>query len=918
MEQNGEGCFQGIYDAFIKAKGMTTANFDFPDAAEGKTGAPNTPEPEPEVAAKRTGGSRRLWPVTAAGAVSGLWLILTGWLLYRTGLNSVIGLPVTDLAALVAGVATPIAIAWLIALAFQRTDPLIERRVALAQHLHRAMSPVEAAEVRLAQLHKGIIKELDHIDAVADLASDRVKHLENRFQEQISNLFTATADAEARTSSIRDTLARERDAVSALVTNVEDRINGLEAQMGEIRARMAEAGEKAAETARDARSHLDESLGTLNDSSEDVAKRLADTGDLMDGKAKSLQQLAVDVELRLQSVGDFLHGGVEKLRKDVIGLEGRSAELSDHMKTQAHVLHELAELAAGESAKIENSLKAHVETVKSAAEEALSKTSDVNTQVSKQAGSMTDLVVGTVERAQSLLSEAGSAFAEHCERALETSRTIHERALAQADSAETQLAANSERLAELFDQNLARMTAHLNNAANEIERQMSALDNAGRTTGDSLETQANRLAENSASLAGAASDAAGTMEGVRSRMDEHQMALSEGLQETRRKLSHLEEDLRNERDALIATSDDAGNRLLEATERFAERARALSDAAETSEDRLDGARAKVGNLMRSLADEAEAAHERMVAVAGKFGNDSEGLREELSAAGRSLGAAADAFAGERGKIRQEAEKVVTRLNTAADGLSREVDRFAEGSMEAATRLDSASQTLMDETSRAREAMRHAVSDTKTELSAGLDELSTQATERVTFLKEEMQATLSRMLADYQETADTAEKEGAFLAVRLGREAEKIAEKAAQFIAQSAELEKRAAKSGKSDFTRTSKLLMESLHSLSIDIDKALSQDIPDSAWQAYLNGDRSIFIRRTLGRADRRVKKLIGEKFRGDTEFKEAATRYMRDFETMMERAMVGERDNTLSVTLISSDMGKLYVLLAQALKKMS
>ena len=37
-----------------------------------------------------------------------------------------------------------------------------------------------------------------------------------------------------------------------------------------------------------------------------------------------------------------------------------------------------------------------------------------------------------------------------------------------------------------------------------------------------------------------------------------------------------------------------------------------------------------------------------------------------------------------------------------------------------------------------------------------------------------------------------------------------------------------------------------------------------------------------------------------------------------MERVMAGDKGGALSVTLISSEMGKLYVLLAQSLKKMT
>lgn len=51
------------------------------------------------------------------------------------------------------------------------------------------MAPVEVAEQRLAGLNRSLQKELTNIDAVADLAADRLANLEDRFQSQISDLF---------------------------------------------------------------------------------------------------------------------------------------------------------------------------------------------------------------------------------------------------------------------------------------------------------------------------------------------------------------------------------------------------------------------------------------------------------------------------------------------------------------------------------------------------------------------------------------------------------------------------------------------------------------------------------------------------------------------------------------------------------
>ena len=61
----------------------------------------------------------------------------------------------------------------------------------------------------------------------------------------------------------------------------------------------------------------------------------------------------------------------------------------------------------------------------------------------------------------------------------------------------------------------------------------------------------------------------------------------------------------------------------------------------------------------------------------------------------------------------------------------------------------------------------------------------------------------------------------------------------------------------------------------------------------------------------------IAELYDADHDFRDHVSRYIHDFEAML-RTLLSTRDgNAISVTLLSSDMGKLYVVLAQALERL-
>lgn len=118
-------------------------------------------------------------------------------------------------------------------------------------------------------------------------------------------------------------------------------------------------------------------------------------------------------------------------------------------------------------------------------------------------------------------------------------------------------------------------------------------------------------------------------------------------------------------------------------------------------------------------------------------------------------------------------------------------------------------------------------------------------------------------------------------------------------------------------SRRVSLLIEALNSASIDIAKALAPEVSDSAWAAYLKGDRGVFTRRAVRILDATEARDIARLYDDEVPFREQVNRYIHDFESML-RAILAQRDGSpLGVTLLSSDMGKLYVALAQSIERL-
>ena len=133
----------------------------------------------------------------------------------------------------------------------------------------------------------------------------------------------------------------------------------------------------------------------------------------------------------------------------------------------------------------------------------------------------------------------------------------------------------------------------------------------------------------------------------------------------------------------------------------------------------------------------------------------------------------------------------------------------------------------------------------------------------------------------------------------------------------AEARERAEEQVDNDFARRVALITESLNSNAIDIASALAADVPDTAWAAYLRGDRGIFTRRAVRLLEASEIKAIQQTFERDDAFRAHVSRYIHDFEGILRQVLSTRDGNALGVTLLSSDMGKLYVALAQGIERL-
>lgn len=356
-------------------------------------------------------------------------------------------------------------------------------------------------------------------------------------------------------------------------------------------------------------------------------------------------------------------------------------------------------------------------------------------------------------------------------------------------------------------------------------------------------------------------------------------------------------DVLNGSERQIAELNEASVRLLELIRASAEHGRAdIPAALAESEATLSQVEGRVFAL-RSAVDEARsgseslsnyvlASHQGLASTRAEMAQLHEEVEQRsaeharsLSAIGNTLGKIAEESRSVAEQARDELTQAIALLEHSARDAVDGIERDSTAAIaQVAERLGTESSAVLDRALRTRAA----------EVAGQLE----QAAAHAAGVSREAAMQLRDQLAKVNELAGNLE-------TRVSRAREQAEEHV------------------DNDFARRVALITDSLNSNAIDIAKALSQDVADTAWAAYLRGDRGIFTRRTVSLLDSGEARSIAQHYEADREFRDHVSRYIHDFEAMLRQLLSTRDGHALGVTVLSSDMGKLYVALAQAIERL-
>ncbi len=726
-----------------------------------------------------------------------------------------------------------------------------------------------------------------------------------------------------RTDPLRDhrmALAHGLDELLTPLDLAQRRVNSIVSELNKEISHVEAAGDIATTRIDNLENRFQEQISSLFDVTTDAEVKAVNIQEILSAERQAFTNQLIKVTENITE----LEGLFKQLKFDSETIANVTRKNSDDISTEiatqnkllderSRLIGEQLEIMAGELGKMSREISENCE-------QSENKLGSISQALSEKQADLTETVTGlsqntaqicdNMDKQSTIIAELSQKTAEESEKITATMlaqstglSTTATEALSQADdmtrklneasdnfkSNAAEIVQSSQNLSENLIGYMGRATDDLDAKSETLEHTIAARVNIVE---EALEKQANKAKE---FITSQGADFIGEMENTVSSIESQAQRVDEAVKLTTESLSE---------NTVIM------NEHFSSFEQLTEKFRSHIDQSEVQ------IKSQHDELVKSLADVAEYLDDSLQKLKNQTGSLGEHTQEVIS----SIVGQTEQLSGLIDDIRDRTENTIRNAQEMGDNVSHHF-----------TATDQQAASLSENWLKTATLVENQCADTLSKLDGLSDKLAElgKENERAAIAAESNVSKVTSQMEHASESIFLASASATEAADETNRAIDDHAEKFQQLInalqmsnksilidAEAIE-QKNRDKTG-THFSNLASRVIEQLQSLSIDINRYFESDVPDKVWQSYVDGDKNTFVRRLKKVTDKKHSASIRDKYKDDPEFRKNALEYIQIFEDLMSQSMVSDSYSIFSVALISSETGKVYLALAQALDRFS
>jgi chromosome segregation ATPase len=804
----------------------------------------------------------------------------------------------------------------------ERNANVHEKITTQSEVLNKAVAELSSKTSDLDSVGQNASHKLGEALSMALSGSDAITNAVRKTREQIERSVTeANQSSETMVKQAEQKIQSMIDGVSGQFARLESMMASLESRENSLREFM----ESLTERNQDLVAVTDTSVAKLDIASErlqgatsNLTQKISEPMAVVDTMANLLTSRAAEA----QKIITERMGDVERVSETMVS---NAQNIAERMKVEAQNISNTTGHLLAHAKSLDTGLDDHKAKFTEFVDTTENRMDVIQSRVRDQSAQLSALVLrttGDLENIVALLNKSGDDSLDKSRKAIDDMRVLEQSVLEQllalaAQSAQTQITLQNMELtlkdtakstmpiledaitkADVAQMRLASLRGNYEDTSNVILGRFDAVNAALDSRLENLNEQSQNVARN---LTGLTNDLTQTVERVETTANQADKTLSNlqsGLKDQADHMHLLTDQVRLKVEAMQRifglSTDDIGQsvgkalaQLEDVTSKFSRTADLISERADQSSDR-------VSDVTKRYHDEAQ----RLLNVSEDQVQKSIRLLSDIKDHSLSMS--------------DQSKQTLLDLQRANDAIAirvREVDEYMKASLRN-------TQTYNDDLKAQAQLVARVSGETVDVMADQISKLSLKADEARNIGQsliqslDVSQAKISdeteRLNSVARKAVDTAEDAaGAFARQSV------TLYKAVQDVATYAERVKETQLRTQRDaFLSSAKFVVESLHSLAVDVARHLETDVDERIWKQYQKGDMSSFTKRLMELSAGIDMPRAQRKFSEDGEFRNYVQRYIRQFEELFAQAQSNDHGDLLATTFSTSQIGRVYALL--------
>ncbi len=757
----------------------------------------------------------------------------------------------------------------------ERTENMDERVEQRMQNLNKVITSLDDKIALIEQSESKATAKLEGINALSTTSAHNIQRAVEELGTNLKSIQEASDKVTSDVQTFAQSTLLQKEELDKVRQNLDERVENLELTL----KAPIEKIERVVEQANIRHEEIDRTLEKRIETLNETAEKAVEKSNII---RNNLRETVQDMSGFVGRIGGYSKSAYAQMQDQVSAFEksitdtlARVDDAGSSLKSQTAELSNVVNTASTDLSNLDHKISDHRKGVKAETAELYEDLKTYNDTIKNNASDLTS--IGNTTRHS--IENAAKMFESTADMIVTTSQKV----MGEMNATNERF----EEIANLFDRKTQSNLENMKSINVIFDKTLEDLKGSATQASIMLEKSGSRLNQYVDNIDQASVSARSKMEETGRVMKDQTDLITISADQAVLKIEAVQQTLNDQHNDMSSLVSEAKTQIEEAGKEFAKRVVEIENSSVKAIEQFSNVNEKAKGQQDYLKEMSDVTNEQIAQMVERFQKQIAGLTSNATNALNELNKSSDGFAERNRKMEDQIQSALITSKKQTADIAKQMRSILESS----------------------EKTTQSISDSVAKLSSNMGSLTKAASD----ISGKVENARNILENETEHMADVSIK-----ASRLVEEAAQSYQKQSSLLFKASEeasnnidkIREKDFKAQRESFLSNAKYLLESLHSLSVDLTRSLEGRIQEKTWKAYQAGDVAIFTRQIIENKEQLSSKKLAEKYAKDNEFRTYTNRFIRQFEEVYQNSMANDFGDLMAATFATSDVGKLYEIL--------